>query len=150
VHAVPAGHSPDSLKVTKGFDFNICALHAIVKGTAYHNGTIAEDGLPVSSFDKKGFDVVVAGDNHKQQEIKGLTDCRGFSIGAPMQHNWGDEGADRGYMHIVLGSYRHEPETVLGFQYKPTKHPKFMKVDWAADDLEQIIFAAKHGVDSWR
>lgn len=160
IHAVPAGHAPDNFHVDKNIDFNICLFHAIILGSSYHNGTIAGDGLSVSLFDKKGFDLVLAGDNHKRQEIKGLTDCPGYYIGAPMQHNWGDEGDSRGFQLFTLEgvhqgkpnwgekipTWRNSPRST----WIPSHTPKFMRVDWVTDDIEKLSFAAANGTSDWK
>lgn len=161
IHAVPAGHAPDNFHVDQNIDFNICLFHAIILGSSYHNGTVAGDGLSVSLFDKNGFDLVLAGDNHKKQEIVGLTDCRGYYIGAPMQHNWGDEGDLRGFQEFSLERREWEgaggPDTkVHPFRcignrtWIPSHTPKFMKVNWVTDDLEKLTFAAHNGTSDWK
>lgn len=162
LHAVPAGHAPDNFHVNKDIDFNICVFHAIILGSSYHNGTISGDGLSVSLFDKNGFDLVLAGDNHKKQEIVGLTDCRGYYIGAPMQHNWGDEGDIRGFQEFSLERHGYgEPDNrpdlktwpfrcVGNRTWIPSHTPRFMKVSWVTDSLEKLSFAAANGTTDWK
>lgn len=144
IHAVPAGHEPtDFIVDKKNFDFNLCVFHAIILGSLYHNGTLADGGLSVASFDNKGFDLVLAGDNHKRQELPPMNSCPGAYIGAPMQHNWGDEGAERGFMKVTSSS------SGPTYQWIDTKSPKFMKVNWNVSDLESLILAAKNSVSDW-
>ncbi len=150
IHAVPAGHEPKDFVISPDADWNICVFHGIILGSWYHNGTQAQEGLSVSSFDKKGFDLVLAGDNHKYQKIVGLSDCEGYYIGAPMQHNWGDEGSDRGYMWGSLSKLGDAASTTItAHSLAHTVAPRFMKVSWKADTIEQLIFAATEGIDDW-
>ncbi len=152
ISALPAGHEPIGLAAEPDADFNICVFHAIILGSLYHNGTLASGGLSVTSFDKKGFDLVLAGDNHKNQPLPGMTTTPGYYIGAPMQHNWGDEGAVRGCLYVKLTSAvgdTNKRHVACGIDWIVTKHPKFMHVDWTTDSLEKLIFAAEHGVSDW-
>ncbi len=149
IHAVPAGHEPKDFVIAPDADYNICIFHAIILGSWYHNGTQAQEGLSVSSFDKKGFDLVLAGDNHRFQTIVGLNDCPGIYIGAPMQHNWGDEDAKRGFIWGSLVHRNNISTSPFIYNHILTKSPKFMKVSWKADTIEQLIFAATEGIDEW-
>lgn len=152
IHAVPAGHEPNDFVVDKNFDFHICMFHGLILGSLYGNGTLVETGLSVSSFDKKGFNAVLGGDNHTRQEIKGLTDCRGIFIGAPMQHNWGDEGAKRGFVYGTVTKAEWYPigRDEFNWEWIDSNSPKFMKVSWVADGMEQLTFAAKEGTMDWK
>lgn len=143
IHAVPAGHDIDKapFRFDAGSDFNICLFHAIIRGCAYQNGTIAPDGLRASSFDRKEFDIVLGGDNHKQQAIKGLTCTIGLYIGAPMQHNWGDVGSDRGCLIVDLEKTL-DGHLIRNIQYIPLKYPKFIisntRIESDRDMIDQI------------
>jgi DNA repair exonuclease SbcCD nuclease subunit len=144
IHAVPAGHDPAGFDLSSDAAFNICAFHATTIGSAFHNGTLAPTGLSVSSFDKRGFDVVVGGDNHTRQEINGLTSCRGFFLGAPCQHNWSDEGASRGFTLFTLIPGQTMPDPI----FYPSSSPKFVKANWSVADMPTLM-AAISSISGW-
>ena len=145
IHAVPAGHEPNNFTIAKDIDFHICMFHALIMGSSFHNGTLVETGLSVSSFNERGFDLVLAGDNHKRQQIKGLTDCQGYFLGAPMQHNWGDEGAERGYTIFTL-----DKAGLVGTpEFIPSRSPKFTRATWVVDDISKLALPAQHDTGTW-
>jgi len=141
VHAVPAGHKPENFKLHPNI-INICVFHDIVMGSAMASGMPAETGLSVSLFDNNGFNLVLAGDNHHRQELKGLTDCQGIYLGAGLQHNWGDSGDERGFTVIDISP----GETKLKFI--PSHSPKFMKISWDISSIEQLIEHIKQ-INNW-
>jgi DNA repair exonuclease SbcCD nuclease subunit len=141
IHAVPAGHKPENFDLYHDIA-NICVFHDIVMGSAMASGMPAETGLSVSLFDKKGFDLVLAGDNHHRQELKGLTDCQGIYLGAGLQHNWGDSGDVRGF--TVIDSL----PGVIQLKFIPSHSPKFIKVSWDITSIEQLIEHIKQ-INNW-
>lgn len=151
IHAIPAGQEVVLPKFVfeEYTDFNICVFHAIIKGCLYQNGMPAEDGLSFSPFNRKEFDVVLGGDNHKHQEIKGFTETVGAYIGAPLEHNWGDEGDLRGYI-IVTITKDDTGVTSRQIDHFESKHPKFKKCTVnisTTDDLVDVISNNKHNWD---
>jgi DNA repair exonuclease SbcCD nuclease subunit len=145
VHAVPAGHTPKDFDISKT-SLNICVFHDITMGSLFHNGPPAEKGLSVSLFDEKGFDLVLAGDNHKHQQIAGLEACQGQYVGAGLQHNWGDADDVRGFVCIeATDGHPWQVEC----KFVPSRHPKFKKVTWSINNTEELI-AAVGSIDDWR
>lgn len=122
-HAVPAGHkvTESSLVPDPNADFNIILFHDIIKGCKFTNGIVAPEGVDAGLLDLPGFDIVLGGDNH-QRQILDFKNTVGLYIGAPMQHNWGDAGSERGYLIVELEKGK-KPK----FEWVDSSAPRFIK-----------------------
>jgi DNA repair exonuclease SbcCD nuclease subunit len=151
LHAVPAGHEPINLQPEppSGATWNICLFHTMVIGSKYSNGMPAEEGLNISSLDKE-FDLVIGGDNHNRQELFGFKNAvAGYYVGAPMQHNWGDVGSERGFMEIEFDTEASNGEVDhFDVRYVNSNHPKFMRVVWTTSELDDVQNLVKN-VKDW-
>lgn len=142
VWAVPAGHKIPDYELAPN-EINICAAHATFIDSAYQNGTRAKTGESAADFDK-GFSVVLCGDNHQFQILPGFTTTTAVSVGAPMQHNWGDTESTRGFVQADI-----EDGKVTITQI-PSIHPKFIKCECiikSEADLEDYV---RTHVDMWK
>jgi hypothetical protein len=61
---------------------------------------------------------VLAGDFHTHQEF--LPDMRGYYVGAPLQHNFGDAGENRGVWDVTFGD-----DNSMVSKFVPIESPKF-------------------------
>lgn len=101
--------------------FSIGVFHDIMHGSDLGMGHKADFGLAVETLDKDYLDIVIGGDNHVHQQLP-LTNTVGYYAGAPCQHNWGDVGQRRGFMHVVLEEG--QPPRV---EHIVSKAPRFLK-----------------------
>lgn len=136
-HALPAGHkaSPTSFVFNHDTDFNICLFHDIVKGSKYTNGIVAPEGISPGLLDLPEFAIVLGGDNHQPQDL-GLTNTLGVYIGAPMQHNWGDVGSDRGYLIVDL--WNDNGKITRKIEYRPSSSPRFLREEIRLSNDEDL------------
>ena len=150
IHAVPAGHSIEEspFEFSPYADFNICLFHGIVRGSAYQNGTIAQDGLRASLFDDERFHMVLGGDNHKRQALKGLSHTMGLYIGAPMQHNWGDVDDDRGCLLIDLEKDENG-HIIRDIKVCPLRYPKFVLTETRIESDKDMIDQIGENINEW-
>jgi DNA repair exonuclease SbcCD nuclease subunit len=121
--AIPAGHkvSPPGIVPDPKADFNICLFHDITKGCKFTNGIVAPEGVDIGLLDVRGFDLVLGGDNHQRQDL-GFKNTIGLYIGAPLWHNWGDLGSERGFLIVEL-----ETGKTPVYRWVESKAPKFIK-----------------------
>lgn len=134
IHAVPAGHSIEIAPFEEaGADLNLCMFHDMIKGSWQQNGIEAKHGLDPAVLDLPWFDLVLGGDNHVAQELK-LSNTKGYYIGAPCQHNWGDAKQDRGYVKITV--IKDGGTKWVDVQHILTKTPKFIKIQATIDTPE--------------
>jgi DNA repair exonuclease SbcCD nuclease subunit len=137
-HAVPAGHKiqPPGLVPDPNADFNIVLFHDIVKGCKFTNGIEAPEGVDSGLLDVKGFDIILGGDNHQRQNLN-FKNTIGLYVGAPLQHNWGDVGSERGFLIVDLFSNK-----TVKYEWIESKAPRFLKEEFTINsdmDLPGII-----------
>jgi exonuclease SbcD len=128
-HAVPAGQITTYEKdykhvINNKVKHRIMIFHDIIRGSTLGGGTEALHGADSSLIDSDIFSIVLGGDNHVNQKLN-LSNTTGYYIGAPCQHNWGDSGQERGFLHVTLGDFAIDTEV----RFVQTKHPKFIKVN---------------------
>lgn len=106
-------------------DISIAMFHNLVDGTRLQNGQLVSTGSLRNYLDDPCYDLVVGGDNHLHQDLN-FKNTVGYHVGAPMQHNWGDSGAKRGFLlaKIIKHSDGNKEVSVSLIE---TKHPKFIK-----------------------
>lgn len=147
-HAIPAGHKPHDIKLnmSNSADFRICLFHDILRGCRFTNGIVAPEGLEPSVLDLKEFDIVLGGDNHQPQDLN-FRNTIGRYIGAPMQHNWGDVGSERGYLLVTL-TVDADGNRSCYTNFIHSSAPKFIQQEWQVDDVALISNMAS-GVSPW-
>lgn len=128
IYAIPAGHQISGVQ-SSHTDYNICMFHDMVRGSRQQNGMIVESGISITDLDVPGFDVVLGGDNHVHQALV-TKNVPAYYIGAPMQHNYGDEGDERGCMLIHLS------ERGLEAQHIKLRYPKFIRIHMSVDSAD--------------
>jgi len=109
--------------------------HGMLAGSKYQNGLVAEHGWDAQTLNNPAFDLVLCGDNHAHQKLDILGKTQGWYVGAPMQHSWGDAGAERGFMYFEYDTdTRH-----LEHEFIPSRHPKFIKMDVQAESSKELL-----------
>jgi DNA repair exonuclease SbcCD nuclease subunit len=129
VHGIPAGHGHtlgmEPFLFDSEADFNICVFHDLMTGTRLGSGVPVRDGIPPELLDLPQFDLVLGGDNHVHQELP-LKRVPGWYIGAPVQHNWGDSGQERGIMHLHLTKKNKNKQAKVEMRRIFPEAPKFV------------------------
>jgi DNA repair exonuclease SbcCD nuclease subunit len=133
--AVPAGHGMPRVEARVS-SFRLCVFHDILTGSVHDNGVKEAKGVDPAVFDIPGFDLVLGGDNHVPQQID-FQYTRGWYIGAPCQHDWGDSGQERGFIAITLEA-RQEGVGIVDFNRIPSHSPKFIKKMMAISSLTEV------------
>jgi len=144
-HAVPAGHKlgGQELPVDGDADFRIALFHDIIRGSKYTNGMVAPEGVSPALLDREIYDLVLGGDNHQPQDLD-FSNTLGLYIGAPLQHNWGDYGSERGCVYATLTDENVNVERI------PLKYPVFVKEDVVVNSDDDIQNFIKNIGDKWR
>jgi DNA repair exonuclease SbcCD nuclease subunit len=135
IMAVPAGHGMPRVEARVS-SFRICAFHDILTGSVHDNGMKEAKGVDPAVFDRPEFDVVLGGDNHVPQSLY-MTNTRGWYIGAPCQHDWGDAGQDRGFIAMTL-EVRPKGISVVDFNRIPSRSPKFIKKTMVVSNMSEV------------
>lgn len=145
IYAVPAGHKLDQQRVKNNNSLHreICLAHTSFIGSKYQNGIKVESGEQTNEYDH-GFSVILVGDNHMHQEIPGFKTTRAVSIGAPMQHNWGDAGSVRGFVKITISGL------VVDIEQIPSNHPKFIKMECKLESENGFADFVKANIADWK
>lgn len=143
-HVIPAGFETDKTEfVIKDCTWNIILYHGMIKGSSYVNGQLAEDGTDTLDLDLP-VDIVVCGDNHKFQKLNGFKNTEAWYDGAPMQHNWGDAGDDRGFALVTL-----EKDKKPIVEHILTNHPKFIKASLDVTSEQQLLEYCVSNTNNW-
>lgn len=103
---------------------HIAIYHGMILGSKYQNGMTADHGWNASILNSGKYDLVICGDNHMHQKLPQIDKTPAWYVGAPMQHNWGDAGAKRGFMYFEWSK-----RTGLEYEFIEAKYPKFMKLE---------------------
>lgn len=137
IYCIPAGFPLKNNDIWREYaDFRICLFHHMVNGTLFQNNTIVSIGEDSQFIDDSRYDLILGGDNHRCQSIP-FKNTKGWYIGAPMQHNWGDIGSNRGFLYAELEKLN-DIVTHKVIQIQP-KHPKFLKETMNISDSGEII-----------
>ena len=103
IHALPADFPMDMSKYEFERDtLNIFVFHDTVAGT-YMNEEKSlkfEHGMSLEEFDKKEFDIVLAGDIHIRQPFQ-LVNTHGGYLGSVVQRTRADAGVPRGWTEVT-------------------------------------------------
>lgn len=143
-HAIPAGHKlTDADLPVNSADFRIALFHDIVRGSKYTNGMVAPEGVNPSLLDRGIYNLVLGGDNHQPQDLD-FTNTRGLYIGAPLQHNWGDYGSERGCVYVTL------TETDTQVDRIKLAYPTFVKESVVINSDDDIQDFLKSVGDKWK
>lgn len=78
----------------------------------------------VTDLEPDRFDAVFLGHFHKYQKLAE----NAYYVGAPLQHNWGDTGEERGFLIYDTETCTHE--------FVPLKAPKFVRIDWESEEAD--------------
>jgi DNA repair exonuclease SbcCD nuclease subunit len=135
IHAYPAGHDPTTAFVIDPNDINICVFHDMLIGSWQQNAVQALHGLDPSLFDRAAYDLVLGGDNHVQQKLN-FVNTQGWYIGAPMQHNWGDAGQDRGF--LLCNIAKDGTERLVTVTPIKALYPQFVKYELSVSSMQEI------------
>lgn len=135
ITAVPAGHGIHT-PGPRAFVFHICVFHDILTGSVHDNGMKEAKGVSPDVFDIPGFDLVLGGDNHVPQKIE-FKNTRGWYIGAPCQHDWGDSDQDRGFIILTLESHA-DGVGIVDFNRVSSTSPKFIKKSMMVTNLTDV------------
>lgn len=131
-HAIPAGQrgawQPTERQSSR--PFAIMLFHDIIRQSMMANGRPAEYGMDRAALDQPYYDIVIGGDNHVYQNLH-FKNTIGYYVGAPAQHNWGDSGLERGYLHVILESG--QPPSV---QFIESSAPKFISQQMELSDTD--------------
>lgn len=143
-HSIPAGHKlTDADLDTHRADFRVALFHDIVRGSKYVNGMVAPEGVSPAILDKSIYNLVLGGDNHQPQDLD-FANTRGLYIGAPLQHNWGDYGSERGCVYATISDGKVDVERI------PLKYPVFVKEE-AVVNSDKDIQDFMDGIgDKWK
>lgn len=143
-HSIPAGHKlTDADLAVHRADFRVALFHDIVRGSKYVNGMAAPEGVSPALLDKSIYNLVLGGDNHQPQDLD-FTNTRGLYIGAPLQHNWGDYGSERGCVYVTL------LDDSVNVERIQLKYPIFVKDEAVINSDKDIQdFIANIG-DKWK
>lgn len=135
IHGIPAGQQIPTFNFDKSIRFNICIFHDMIRGSLYTNGMPSEEGINPELLDNPRFDMVIGGDNHHPQHVKGFKNTICYYIGAPMQHNWGDRGDKRGFLYVKLEKYE---KTAYTIKHIESNAPKFIKCEARIESLSEL------------
>lgn len=112
---------------------HICLFHLGISGAFVGNGSYPmADAFVPEDLRPDFFKYVIGGHFHRKQKIIGYDNF--MYTGAPIQHSFGDEGEDKGY--LILDTNRR-----LDIQFVPVPNPKFITMtaqDVANEDIKQI------------
>lgn len=151
IWGVPSGQEVPAFPNTiHSKDFHICAFHGMVRGSLFQNGMEAPEGLDAHSLDHPVLDFVVGGDNHRHQRLTGFSHTMAYYVGAPMQHNWGDAGAERGFLYVSIERGGSEYPTRYTVRHIKTDHPKFVKCETRINDIQELLPMIMNFKEEWR
>lgn len=102
---IPSGHERASLDMdVSSINGLVVLFHGLLAGSALVNGGHAGSGINPSLLSQFNASLVLGGDNHTHQRLDNLLGCESMYLGAPLQHNWGDRGQERGFWHFELSN----------------------------------------------
>jgi DNA repair exonuclease SbcCD nuclease subunit len=145
-YLLPAGFEGDPgfkppAPSARGKEMHLALYHGMLRGSKYQNGMVSEHGRLADTLNNRAYDLVLCGDNHAHQKLDMLDQTQGWYVGAPCQHNWGDTGAERGFMYFEFDS----STRAVHAEFVPTKHPKFLRLEvQVASNKELLNWALAH------
>jgi DNA repair exonuclease SbcCD nuclease subunit len=104
---------------------------------------VNDSDVSVSDVPKEKFVACFFGHFHEHQRLF----LNGWYVGATHQHNWGDSGGSRGFLHAKV--YYQDKEPKLDFTQIKTNAPRFVvgreveQVPWKSNDFIKIITDSK-------
>jgi DNA repair exonuclease SbcCD nuclease subunit len=146
VHGTPAGHIIPSAPLILAAEWNICIFHGMIIGSLFENGTPATEGIDPAVLDRSDYDLVLGGDNHKHQ-ILPLRNTKGYYVGAPMQHNWGDVNSPRGFCLVTLTT---TPTKQVQVQHILSHAPQFLIHQVRINEIEDLIQLVMNKRTEWK
>lgn len=142
VACIPYMPDNDAIKLLHSLadcsDPPIVLMHQTIQG-AREGSWISPHGIPLGILET--FPQVISGHFHTHQK---LTDSIWY-LGAPLQHNFGDQGETRGFWDLQIGDDRkiHSADLIA------SDVPLFLEIDWpemsSADDRESILSGIEGG-----
>lgn len=137
IYAIPAGFEGTPLPIPgQTSTANIAIYHGMLAGSKYQNGVSAEHGWSSETLNSSLYSLVICGDNHAHQKLDMLDKTNGWYVGAPMQHNWGDAGAIRGFMYFEIDDYNNRLEH---HAFIKAKYPEFIKQEIAVSSSKDLV-----------
>lgn len=127
-YCIPAGQMQNKIIVDTSSRTKICLFHDILIGSKLDSGIKSPFGIDISKLDHKEFTIILGGDNHVPQELP-FKNTMGLYIGAPMMHNWGDVGQERGFVLIEIDSQ------AVRYTRIRSSAPRFIEIELKAGDL---------------
>lgn len=125
----------DYLDAFEGFststDTNVLIAHAGIQGAMVGADyvLIGDNDLSINEIPLDKFDACFFGHYHKHQQLA----KNAWYIGATHQHNWGDVGCRRGFLHVTL-----EDNKAPVIKQIETSAPKFIKINDKDQDTSDI------------
>jgi len=109
----------------------VVVFHGMVVDSKLPGGRGADGNIDVEVLKQFNSFLLLGGDNHMPQAINAIPNA--FYLGAPLQHNWGDIGQERGFWHIKIDGGRAQVSMV------PSKSPKFVRLSIPASNEVDAI-----------
>lgn len=142
IHAIPYVDNPNLAKgmlarAAEDAKKDPANTHILLGHLGFQGAKVGSDYVLVSDNDNtvddvdcQAFDACFFGHYHEHQKLF----KNGWFVGALTQHNWGDKGGKRGFLHVTIENGK---TTVKRIE---TKAPKFILMDEADEDsLEQKV-----------
>lgn len=116
---------------------SICLFHLGISGAFVGNGSYPmADAFKPEDLRPDKFKYVIGGHFHRRQMIAGYNNF--LYTGAPIQHSFGDEGEDKGY--IILDTNK-----LCDIQFVPVPNPRFITMNAYDVANENLVDMANNG-----
>lgn len=136
IFSIPAGGFPEvpDIQNTKNDKIKICLFHDIYANSIVHASGKRIEGTINSLIDKDFFAFVLGGDNHVMQELP-FKNTKGWHTGAPLSHNFGDKGQDRGFWEFIVDD---DTKKLTSYRFINSGKPSFVEIDLEIDSIEDF------------